>query len=73
MTDNEIIKALEYCVKNDLAYCKICPYYEAGHWCRSIPQNDILNLLNRQKATIESLKEKVKEKDDTLNYILSKH
>ena len=50
MTDNEIIKALEYCCHN--GYCKKCP-----HSC--VDNKNIedlaLDLINRQKAEIERL------------------
>lgn len=54
-TDNEIIKALECCIKNDLIQCKICPYYDMEQKCRRVLRNDVLDLLNRQRAEIERL------------------
>lgn len=56
MTDNEIIKALECCCGDD--GCFGCPYTE-NHSCRLLrnPIKDALDLINRQKAEIERLKE----------------
>ena len=53
MTDNEIIKALECCIKNDIAQCKICAYDKFEQGCRRKLEPDILDLINRQKAEIE--------------------
>lgn len=54
MTDEEIVKALEHCVKND---CRQCPYMAKKVDCVSLKrsENDVLNLINRQKAEIERL------------------
>ena len=53
MTDNEIIKALECC--ND-CNCKQCPcYVEDVNGCREIPTEEILSLINRQRAEIDRL------------------
>ena len=58
LTDNEIIKALECCTNNEVSSCKEkdCPF-------RKFCQKDIdalekasLDLINRQKAEIERLK-----------------
>ena len=60
MTDNEIIKALECCKTGD--DCKGCPYYANGRYtCGEHFNEDVLDLINRQKAEIEDLKE-AKEK-----------
>jgi hypothetical protein len=53
LTDEQIIKALEYCVEK--GYCTDCPYNESFSDCKV--EYDILNLINRQKAEIEGLKE----------------
>ena len=55
MTDNEIIKALECCVDCN---CEECPCYKkvcGQKRCTEIDEEEILNLINRQKAEIESL------------------
>ena len=52
MSDNEIIKALEYCCKN--GHCKNCP-----HSCLTDGNIEelALDLINRQKAEIKRLYE----------------
>lgn len=57
MTDSEIIKALECCIKCD---CKNCPA-NVDNKCRDIDYVKILNLINRLQAENERLKEE-KEK-----------
>ena len=55
LTDNEIIKALEYCINYKDGHCENCPYREneKGVYCvRYLAQNS-LDLINRQKAEIE--------------------
>lgn len=61
MTDNDIKKALELCATLDSGNCKKCP-------CREIcKENDgtltksILDLINRQKAEIERLRNSTKD------------
>ncbi|MBE7053456.1 MAG: hypothetical protein E7391_04185 [Ruminococcaceae bacterium] len=53
MKDNEIIKALECCRD---CKCKECPCYnkETGG-CKEIDEQDILDLINREKEEIERL------------------
>lgn len=56
MTDNEIIKALEHCIDS----CNsLCPLHKNKD-CRMILNINALDLINRQKAEIKSLKEKAK-------------
>ena len=56
MTDNEIIKALECCLKDD---CENCPYFANGLFeCGEHFYEDVLDLINRQKAEIERLEAK---------------
>lgn len=58
MTDNEIIKALEYC--RDSEDCIICPYIETTDmYCEDKLRIDVINLLYRQKAEIEKLKDEL--------------
>ncbi len=53
MTDNDIIKAVECCIKED---CKNCPYFASGLFeCGEHFNEDVLDLINRQKAEIERL------------------
>lgn len=49
MNDNDIVKALEHCVK--LGSCVACPYWS----CYGELSRDSFNLINRQKAEIERL------------------
>lgn len=58
MTDNDIIKGLEHCSSN--GECKDCPANprvgNCGH-CMNGLMKATLDLINRQKAEIESMKE----------------
>ncbi len=61
MTDNEIIKALE-CCKNKR--CVNCPYDDVADKfaeCSAKLVNDALDLINRQKAEIESKNRQIGE------------
>ena len=57
MNDEQIVKALECCNQENM--CDKCPYdlacYDAEY--KSIIAKDALDLINRQKAEIERLKE----------------
>ncbi len=68
MTDEQIIKALECCATDDGDDCFQCPYcnlfYEPGNGgCVNRCRKDALELINRQKAEIESLKQIIDEQD----------
>ena len=53
MTDNDIIKALEYC-SDALSNCTICPYEDDDNYqCFDKVKKDAIDLINRQKAEIE--------------------
>ncbi len=54
MTDNEIIKALECCIKLTTK-CSECPYNETGEMCFDLAKEDAIKLINRQRAEIERL------------------
>lgn len=61
MTDNEIIKALEWCSKgNDCQRCEYQPtkYRKGTIGCSMQLKEDALDLITRQKAEIESLTKK---------------
>lgn len=71
MTDEQIIKALEYCCGNiksdeecseDMCYQVSLPEGRNGdiRWCRQWLIKDALDLINRQKEEIERLKKKNK-------------
>lgn len=56
MTDKDIIKALECCKTWD--DCKGCPYCVNGlYTCGEHFDEDVLDLINRQKAEIERLED----------------
>ena len=60
MTDNEIIKALECCVKTEfISDCAKCEMFAID--CKDILIENALDLINRQKAEIESLKHRKTE------------
>jgi FtsZ-binding cell division protein ZapB len=61
MTDNDIIKALEFCAdsRDTDKHCLKCPYCNESY-CLDKMMADALDLINRQKAEIERLKEKHK-------------
>ena len=65
MTDNEIIKALDFCEGyNGVSFCNDCPLFEEDN-CIHILARETRNLINRQKAEIERYKGVIKilEKD----------
>lgn len=64
MTDEQIIKALEWHSNNE-THCSACPYEEHSitHYCIDMVIEDALDLINRQKAEIERL---TKEQDRTV-------
>lgn len=70
MTDNEIIKALEICVDEE-DRCGECPYcqyrFDLVIPCAEKNGKDLLNLINRQKAEIERLQNKVEELAEVLS------
>lgn len=56
MTDKEIIKALECCYRKDTP-CRDCPFNEFED-CNDVLMADyVFNLIKRQQAEIERLKE----------------
>jgi hypothetical protein len=55
-TDDDVIKGLECCSNTkDLMMCQSCPYEIRG--CNIHLLRDALDLINRQKAEIEKLKD----------------
>lgn len=61
MSDNEIIKALECCNSEKESLCFECPYHLCSPACLTRRNTDIIDLINRQKAEIEKLKEASEE------------
>ena len=64
MTDEQIIKALE-CCRSDLGnMCSICPSFDLDNdYCADELHEHALDLINRQQAEIESLKQIIDEED----------
>ena len=60
MTDDEIIKALECCCFTDTNACEECPLYNTFD-CSFVIIDKTLDLVNRQNAEIERLKQENKE------------
>ena len=63
MTDNEIIKALEYCstdVRENT--CPKCAFYKK-HRCSTLMVNAVSDFISRYKAKNESLKQIINEQD----------
>lgn len=60
MTDDEIIKALECCDFTDIKDCEECPLYHTFD-CSFVIIDKTLDLVNRQNAEIERLKQENKE------------
>ena len=54
MDDNEIVRALECCAKCD---CNKCEYFGKSNFCIAVNVPAVINLINRQKAEIENLKD----------------
>ena len=60
MTDNEIIKALECCTDESYENCNECPYSTDTLSCERLKLlEDSLELINRQKAEIDSAKAEI--------------
>lgn len=59
MTDAEIIKALEHCSSDEVGLCHICPLDGECNGDIKILLKYALDLINRQKAEIDELTEKL--------------
>ena len=64
MTDNEIIKSMQCVIGND-ANCSECTYQKVLPFpsCRMMCAKNALDLINRQKARIKELEERIKTND----------
>lgn len=63
MTDEQIIKALECCYRKGGTPCRDCPFNEFED-CNDVLMADyVFNLINRQQAEIERLKEESSDKE----------
>lgn len=60
MTDNEIIKSMECVIGNEML-CSECTYQKVLPFpsCRMMCAKNALDLINRQKAKIESLEKEL--------------
>ena len=56
MTDEQIIKALECCTSDEVGMCHICPLDGGCNGDITILLNCSLDLINRQKETINQLR-----------------
>ncbi len=68
MTDEQIIKALECCIAHENCEevsCEFCPY-ERDLNCTGVMMQNAIDLINRQKAEIESLKQIIDEEDNEI-------
>ena len=70
MTDNEIIKAMQCVIGNDVS-CSECEYQKALPFpsCRRMCAKNALDLINRQKGEIERLQKNI----DGLNIFTTNH
>lgn len=68
MTDEQIIKALEYC-STDVreSTCPKCAFYKQ-HKCSTLMLNEVSDLINRQKARIKELEEKISYLEESIDY-----
>ena len=70
LTDNEIIKALDCCVKDDEGVrgtCnKNCPLFGRNVDCTIFLRKYALDLINRQKAEIERLTNKLEQREEMM-------
>ena len=74
MTDNEIIKALKCCGDEDVHFCSICPTYlhdKDNDFCQEDLHRMSLDLINRQKAEIERLIDKVNRLKESVRLMLN--
>lgn len=71
MTDNEIIKAMQCVIGKDVN-CSECTYQKVLPFpsCRNMCAKNALDLINRQKAEIERLNEKITAKDENNYYFM---
>lgn len=74
MTDNEIIKALECCTDESYENCNECPYSIDAERCERMKLlEDILDLINHQKAEIERLKKEIQITKDAYTMLQTKN
>lgn len=71
MTDNEIIKALECCIEDE--DCAHCPSIKEMPYCSNDIMVDALNLIKRQRAEIERLKNEIQTTKDAYIMLQTKN
>ena len=64
MTDNEIIKSMQCVIGNDVS-CSECEYQKVLPFpsCRNMCAKNALGIINRQKARIKELEERISRND----------
>ena len=74
MKPNDVMKALECCVKvggyRDAHYCKDCPLHEER--CALLLPQNALTLIREKDAEIEMLKEVIDTSSDVVDYAVDK-
>lgn len=74
MTDNEMIKALECCTDESYENCNECPYSIDTERCERMKLlEDILDLINHQKAETERLKKEIQITKDAYTMLQTKN
>ena len=71
MTDNEIIKALECCTEDE--DCAHCPSIKEMPYCSNDITMGALNLIKRQQADIERLKNEIQTTKDAYIMLQTKN
>lgn len=68
MTDDEIIKALEYCLNNDLEHrnCNYCTFNCNNGGCIDELLKAAIGLINRQKAEIKNMRGLIHAQSDII-------
>ncbi len=70
MTDNEIIRALEFCSSDEVGLCRICPLDGECEGDINILLKFALGLINRQKAEIERANVLIKQHKDSIAHLI---
>ncbi len=73
MTDEQIIKALEYCstdVRENT--CPKCAFYKK-HRCSTLMLNAVSDLINRQKARTKELEERISYLEESIDCSRKEH
>ena len=61
LTDNDIIKALDHCKRPTGKHdCDNCPYVSSRGMCTTNMLNDTIDLINRQRETIQNQDEMIR-------------